>query len=247
MNDINVRSTHKQEQIARLDRVAAGLWDEILSTSPVFAAVDAGRVDRKFFALYMLETYQYTLHNARNQALVGVRTLSARPQYVQFCFQHAAEETGHELMALHDFKTLWPEGASFEIPQPLVETEVLIAYLYWISATGNPLQRMGYSFWAESSYKYIMPKLRRLQECLGLSRHQLTFFIAHSDIDAKHAEEIERELSQNCETDADWQAVERVMTTSLRLTGRFLDGVWAEYQRLLADAPSVYAFLNAHL
>ena len=247
MNDTSASSTPKHEKIAHLDRVAAGLWGEILGTSPVFGAVEIGRVDRKFFALYMLETYQYTLHNARNQALVGVRSLSARPQYVQFCFEHAAEETGHELMALHDFKTLWPEGAPFEIPQPLVETEVLIAYLYWISATGNPLQRMGYSFWAESSYKYIMPTLRRLQERLGLSRHQLTFFIAHSDIDAKHAEEIERALIQGCETDADWQAVERVMTTSLRLTGRFLDGIWAEYQRLLVGAPSGYAFLNAHL
>ena len=68
-----------------------------------------------------------------------------------------------------------------------------LAYFLVSRSSGDPLQRMGYSFWAESSYKYIMPKLRRLQECLGLSRQQLTFFIAHSDIDAKHAEEIERE------------------------------------------------------
>lgn len=234
-------------QLARLEQAAAATWDRIISQSPLFAAIDEGRIDRRFFALYMLETYHYTLHNARNQALVGVRALRSEPQYLRFCFEHAAEETGHELMALHDFKSVWPKDAPFEIPPPLPETEVLIAYLYWISATGNPLQRLGYSYWAESSYQYVLPRVKKLQAHLGLERNQLTFFIAHAEIDEHHAREVNQTLANHCKSSADWQAVERVLVTSLRLTGRFLDGIWAEYEALNANAPSPYSFLTEHL
>ena len=244
---IHNRHEDTQQYIDDLDRESAAVWSEILSKSRLVEAIEKRTIDRKLFAIYMIETYHYTLHNARNQALVGVRAMDQPPQYIKFCFTHAAEETGHELMALHDAKKLGLKDVDFDIPPPLPDTEALIAYLYWISATGNPLQRLGYSYWAENSYHYINPLVHKLKEHLHLEDNQLTFFIAHSEIDDEHAREVQEMLRRHCRSASDWAAVKRVLATSLRLTGRFMEGVYEEYERLRAGQSTGYSFLAQHL
>ncbi|HEU4538289.1 MAG TPA: iron-containing redox enzyme family protein, partial [Polyangiaceae bacterium] len=200
---------------------------------------------RQLYGIYLLETYQYTLHNARNQALVGVRALDVSIPYLKFCFEHAAEETGHEHMALHDLRALGLAREAIVIPPPLPMTEALIAYLYWVSATGNPLRRLGYSFWAESSYDFIMPLIARAKADLGLTPAQMTFFVAHSKIDEDHAAEVRRMIAENCKTERDWRDVEHVLETSLRLMGDMMEDVYAEYERLRRGESPNYAFLGA--
>jgi hypothetical protein len=82
---------------------------------------------------------------------------------------------------------------------------------------------------------------------LRLEDSQLTFFIAHSEIDSEHAREVREVLCRHCKSASDWAAVQRVLVTSLRLTGRFLDDVHDEYERLLAGAPTGYGLLARHL
>lgn len=233
-----------ETRFKHLDARVAAAWNEILTGSRLVRAITEGRVDRILYAMYMMETHHYTAHNARNQALVGVR-LSDHAPYAKFCFEHAAEEVGHEKMALHDVMSMGLKEHPVEIPRPLPETEVLIAYLYWISLVGNPLQRLGYSYWAENAYQYITPLIERLREVLGLERSQLTFFIAHAEIDASHFEEIRSVMKRTCKSASDWDDVERVMETSLRLTGAMLDAVYAEYERYRSGQAGRYAFLEA--
>ena len=207
-------------------------WQTLLEGSQFVKNILARNFDKELYAKYMIETYHYTLHNARNQALVGVRAFDITPQYLQFCFEHAAEEAGHELMAIHDLKAMGYSVNLKELPAPLPETEQLIAYLYWISGTGNSLQRLGYSFWAETCYEYINPMIRTIKEHLGLTDSQMTFFIAHSSIDQKHAEEVEHMIVKQAKTPEDWQTMERVMIQTLRLTGRMLDAVYSSYRKV---------------
>ncbi len=230
----------------RLDRLNTRLsqiWGEILQHSRLVNAINEGSVDKALYAIYMLETYHYTSHNARNQALVGVRYAEHIP-YAKFCFQHAAEEVGHEKMALHDVMSIGLKNEKFEIPHALPATEILIAYLYWISFTGNPLQRLGYSYLAENAYQYINPIIGRLREVLQLDEAQLTFFIAHSDIDADHFEEIKSIMKRSCKAESDWVDIARVMETSLRLTGDMLESVYDEYERYKAGKSNRYSFLS---
>ena len=233
-----------EQPFDRLDKILETMWTRIRGRARIFHAVEAGTIDRRLYALYMLETYHYTRHNARNQALVGVRAHDVSPQYQKFCFHHAEEETGHELMALHDVASLGLDKEAMPIPDPLPETETLIAYLYWVSLMGNPYQRLGYSYWAENVYHYIMPAIHALRDQLALSDHQLTFFIAHSEIDAEHAVEVQQVLTKNCATPQDWAAVERVMITSLNLTERMLEGVFDAYEQLRDGQLPQYNFLN---
>lgn len=232
-----------QKQISRLDNCLAEQWQRLLDSSLLVKAIREGNISRPLYMIYMLETYHYTSHNARNQALVGTRS-SVSPVYSKFCLQHASEEVGHEKMALHDIASMGFRGNEGSIPPPLPETETLIAYLYWISLTGNPLQRMGYSYWAENAYQYINPLILGVKNALNLNDQQLTFFVAHGTIDTEHFAEIKTILERTCKTEEDWASVRRVMQTSLSLTGKMLDAVYREYRAFEDGLSEHYDVLN---
>jgi pyrroloquinoline quinone (PQQ) biosynthesis protein C len=230
--------------LAALKARVSAIWEEILSTSRFVQAIKSGEITKQLYGLYLIETYHYTRHNARNQALVGVRCPEEQRQYQKFCFVHASEEVGHEQMALHDLVSLGLKDAPPAIPPPLPATDVLTGYLYWISYQGNPLQRLGYSYWAESCYEYVRPLMGQVQKTLGLTPAQMTFFVAHADIDVEHSQLVNDMIVKRCTTADDWDAVGQVMETSLRLTGRMMDEVAAEYGRLVAGTTDRCAFLR---
>ncbi|RKP52556.1 iron-containing redox enzyme family protein [Trinickia fusca] len=228
------------QQFAILEQRISGTWAEILDNSPLARSIRTGEFSKELYMIYMLETYHYTSHNARNQALAGVAH-PENPVYMKFCFDHAADEAGHEMMALHDLRSLGHVDDDLTLPAPLPSTETLIAYLYWASKNGNPFRRLGYSFWAESSYQYINPLVGKVKEKLGLKDSQLTFFVAHSAIDEEHAKEVCNVIERVAKSQSDWDAIGETAEVSLRLTGRMLDEVHAEYQKLVAGLPSRYA------
>lgn len=94
-----------EQQLILLDQRIEKAWADILDNSRLVKAIREGSVSRALYAIYMIETYHYTAHNARNQGLVGVRHAD-NPVYAKFCFEHAAQEVGHEKMALHDVMSL---------------------------------------------------------------------------------------------------------------------------------------------
>jgi thiaminase len=229
-----------EQQFVTLEQRISATWAEILDNSPLAASIRTGQFSRELYMIYMLETYHYTSHNARNQALAGVAHPET-PVYMKFCFDHAAEEVGHEMMALHDLCSLGRTDDELTLPAPLSSTETLIAYLYWVSKNGNPFRRLGYSFWAESSYHYINPLVDKVKEQLGLKDSQLTFFVAHSAIDEEHARDVRNVIERVAKTQSDWDAIGETAEVSLRLTGRMLHDVHAEYQKLVGGFPSRYS------
>ena len=223
-------------ELARLRTELAAEWQRLLADSALADLVLNGTYDQRLYALYLIETFHYTRENPRHQALVGTRA-DTDPGYARFCFKHAAEEVGHEMMAVHDLRSLGYDVEAAELPAPLEATAVLSSYLYRIAQTGNPLGRVGYSFWAESSYEHIGPLLVAAQDQLGIEDKNMTFLVAHAKIDADHAQEIDQVLRRFATTADDWDAVERVMRTTLRLTVEMLDAVAAEY-RAIAEGRS---------
>ena len=232
-----------------LDRLKQRLENEFekLSGSPYLARVmEPGFVDKRLYALYMVETYHYTRHNSRNQAVVATRPESIDPRYLKFCLRHAEEETGHELMAFHDLKALgYPSLQETDLPAPLAATETLIAYLYRTAQFGNPLARLGYSYWAEQSYSYIQPLLSMVSSGLGVPANAMTFFREHSSIDESHARVVQETIERFAKTEADFEAIESCMANSLVLTARMMDEVFEQFLSVKDGTGSRYAFLTA--
>ena len=234
-------------ELEKLDAVISQKWEEILSQPQAvnFAGSLMGR-DRRVYALYLTQVYHYAMHTARNQALVAVNRSNVNIKYMQFCLEHALEETGHELMALHDLRTIGVpiEDPEQEMPPPMPATELLIAYLYWVSSHGLPVQRLGYSYWAERSYDFIGAFIDDLGLNMQLSKTQMTFYHNHATIDDKHAKDVEKILLAVCKTKEDWKQVTKVAVTTIDLTHQILISVIEEYNRLLDGEESDYGMLN---
>lgn len=218
----------------------------LLSQSPNLARVMApGFVDRRLYAMYLVETYHYTRHNSRNQAVVATRAEDLPIRYMKYCLKHAMEEAGHEMMAFHDLKAMGYSSLNVaDLPAPLQETDTLIAYLYRVAAQGEPLARLGYSYWAERSYEFIQPLLQMVSGRLEIPKKAMTFFEEHSEIDEKHAKEVAEVIQSFAETPEDWAAIEDTMVQSLKLTTRMMDAVLEEFIRLKETGESRYGFIK---
>jgi pyrroloquinoline quinone (PQQ) biosynthesis protein C len=220
-----------------IDRLRAGMsaqWRQMLA-QPWSQAIDAGEFDERLYALYLLETYHRTRHNARCQTMVAARDDFSNLDYTKYCLHHALEEAGHEQMALDDLEAMGYPARAGTLPRPLPATEVFIAYIYYISQFGAPLQRLGYTFWAENSNEYLHGLLDKARRRLGLQPAQMTFFREHAVLDSGHGAEVEEAIARLATTEQEWNDVERGMTVSLQLTGRFLENVFDCYRDV--DAP----------
>jgi len=234
----------KESKFDQLKTTRDKEWAKIISHAKWCDFVHNGHYDRRFYGIYLLETYHYVMHNPKHQALVATRSIDMPANYMKFCYEHAEEEAGHESMAFHDLLNLGISKDSFTIPSPLASTETFIAYLYRVSTVGNPLRRLGYSFWAEDSYQYIQDIMGKVISALNLSNKHTTFLVSHAAIDEDHAAEIESMIQKYCMTDDDWGAVSEVLITSLKLQSAMLDDIVDEYMLLQSAQKSKYSFLN---
>src|SRR5688572_15877011 len=203
------------QNLEQLEKKLARRFHEILE-SPLAAKIQKvlSGGDKKLYVMWLTQIAHITRHTSAHQALVGIRVLEKSFPYAQFCFEHASEEVGHEMMAIHDLKRLGVAVESVaDLPAPLISTEKAIAYLYHISERANPLSRLGYSYWAEKCYPYVQQLADSTKDSLGLQNTQMTFFVSHAVIDEKHAKDVERILSIVCKTDEDWMVVEKAMIT----------------------------------
>lgn len=240
-------TTEQQDQyLSNLDNEINQLWSDFLSSNEIAPFIQQFlSKDLRPYALYLTQVYHYAYHTARNQAMVGVNPNNTNLKYMKFCFEHALEETGHEMMARHDLRAM---GIDVEdvanMPPPMMATELTVAYLYWVSSNGNPVQRLGYSFWAERSYGIIGSIVETMSEQLKLREQDMTFYFSHADIDDKHAKDVENILRIVCKHDDDWQAVRKTAITTVQLTQDIFRQVIAEYQKLIANEDSDYAIIN---
>jgi pyrroloquinoline quinone (PQQ) biosynthesis protein C len=85
--------------------------------------------------------------------------------------------------------------------------------------------RLGYSFWAESSYAQIDGWLKKIASDLSLRKENMTFFSSHIQADVGHAAQVEQALREFVTTPQQQQQVLQVAKTTLFLTGQLLDQV----------------------
>lgn len=223
--------------IATLDGVIDEEWTEIYR-SPFAQHVLRLGVDKDLYKLAMLQIYHYTRHNPINQAFATWRVEPERTGLLRFCFEHAAEELGHENMVLNDLRSIGLlEPGDVDAP-PLPATEGFIGYLYYVGLHYGAIARLGYSYWAETVYTHIGELLGKARSDLSLDDSQMTFFVAHAVIDEKHAEEVRRAIQHHARTDGEQELILQVARTTLRLTRHLLSDVHEAYH---AGAPGCTA------
>jgi hypothetical protein len=220
----------------RLDLSIADLWAQARSGRLWQHVVSRG-FDRELYRFVMIQIFHYTRHNSINQAVAALRALPEETALLRFVYSHAREELGHEGLIVRDLKSIGLMAGAEITEAPLPATDALINYLYGVSLREGPVARLGYSYWAESAYRQINPLLLAARDSLALANENLTFFVAHSEIDARHAEQVRSTLRLAVTTPERAEAVHRVAVTSLWLTIQILEQAFEVAASRAGDAP----------
>lgn len=222
------RALH-EELFARLETAIGDIWSTARE-GRFWTHVQENGFDRALYRLVMVQVYHYTRHNSINQAVAAFGAAPEQIGLLRFVYTHAGEELGHENMVLHDLRAIGLlEPGETITDAPLPATDALINYLYGVAIRQGPIARLGYSYWAESVYGHIAPLLARGRESLNLTDREMAFFVAHAEIDSKHAVEVQHAIRGSVRTQADADAVYRVATTTLWLTVMVLEQSYDEW------------------
>ncbi len=213
----------------RLDRSIAQLWEQARNGA-LWTHVEINGFDLELYRLLMAQIYHYTSHNSINQAIAAFTTAPEQLRLQQFVLEHAREELGHERMVLHDLRAvgLLNKGESIS-DTPLAATDALINYLYGLALREGPIPRLGYSYWAEDVYAHIAPLMQRARETLNLQDRDMSFFVAHAEIDTKHADEVRDIIRKAVTTQEQADAVHRVAVTTLTLTHLLMEQTYSAW------------------
>ena len=201
--------------------------------------------DPRLVGMYLTQVYHYAVHTPRHQALVGVNKSNNHTKYMQYCFEHALEETGHELMALKDIRSLGFNLSPENMPQPLPSTSLLIALLYQEAQSQHPIYHLGYGFWSENACPFITTFMESLMVNMGLKREQLTFYSSHVTIDEGHAQEVRKIVSQVAQTAEDWEGMRRVAEISFELTVGIVKETIKAYEEMIAGTNNGFEMFRA--
>ncbi len=221
------KATNMQDHNALLKDLDAAVtkgWERI-HRGRYFRHVKEHGFSKALMQATLVELYHYTRHNSLNQAVAALRADPNHTSLLKFVYEHAREELGHEKMLVHDLKALQLFDPSLLGRSPLPATQALIGYLYHVALQQGPLARLGYSYWAENSYDHIGEMLNAARAQMGVKDAQLSFFVAHSNIDAKHSQEVREAIREHVREEGDQTAVVEAARTSLYLTGQILEDV----------------------
>lgn len=209
---------------ARLDKMIDEAWAG-MREGELWRHVQAHGMDLYLHRDLMVQIYHYTRFNSVNQAMTALRTTPEERALLRFAYRHADEELGHEMLVVHDLRAVGLIGMHDDIGSwPKVPaTDALVNYLTGIALSEGAIARLGYSYWAEDVYGHIAPILAATRSSLGLTDRQLTFFVAHSAIDAHHSAEVRRIISKVATTRDHHDAIFRVAQTTLWLTTQLME------------------------
>jgi len=224
--------------LTKLQEVVDQQWDEV-KKGLFWKHIERHGVSRELWRHILIEIYHYTRHNSINQAVAAYRVKPEMSGLLSFCYKHASEELGHEHMIVHDLKSIgFTDPGQYET-YPLPPTQSLISYLYYISLEQGAIPRLGYSFWAEDAYDHLDNALAIARRDLELTDDNMSFFIAHSNIDEEHSQEVKRVIEKFVTDERDREKVMQVAQTTLYLTGNLLD---AATEKTLAATEKTLAY-----
>lgn len=219
--------------IRRLDETVDFGWSQI-HADDYWTHVMSNGMNRDVYISTLAQIYHYARHNSINQAFAAWRVSPEDMALLRFCYRHADDELGHEKMIVHDLQSIGAPVDETLAVAPLPATQALIGYLYYVGLQYGAVARLGYSYWAETSYGHIIELMQRAKQDLGLEDTQMAFLVAHQGIDVKHAEQVRQAVRQFVITEEQAQAVCDVASTSLYLTGQILDCVLKSFQPQVA-------------
>lgn len=222
----------------QLEEELVPLWTQLMNTRICKALVGSEPVDKRLLQIYLIESYHYVKHNAQHQAMAVWHADLKERVFMRKALQHALEEVDHDQLAINDLIRSGLKREDIENSIPLPETLGFNGFLYnWVTME-NPVGRLGYSIWAESTQSIGPMIIEKLKEKFKIQdERDISFFSAHAVLDMRHGQEAKESIDRFAVTPAQKLAVQTVAHTSMKLFIGVLEAMYDHHLRVLEGAP----------
>jgi pyrroloquinoline quinone (PQQ) biosynthesis protein C len=185
---------------------------------------------------YLQETFHFVRHTPRFLAAAASRfTPEFEPVRRRF-LEHASEEFGHELLALHDLEALGVPKAETLASEPLVPTCALVAFHYYYAERVNPMGLLGTIYALEGLGQDAGPRVAEGLKTMGLDRKAVTFIATHGELDVHHMVEAKNTIEKYVKSKADEQAILYCARAAFELYSFMFEAIW---DKVMAAEPAL--------
>lgn len=184
-----------------------------------------GRLTLDHYAAFLAEEYHNTTLNPRTMALFIARLGIDYHRCAAMLLRHAAQEMGHNEMALDDLKALGRDAEAVRRGRALPATEALGAFVVFGIEHRNPLVFLGYLYHMESFSLRLAGSSAGIFAKLGIPGDALSFLREHASADIAHMKVNREYLEAFVATEEDLAAVLYGIRACCMLHGQMFQGI----------------------
>ncbi len=168
---------------------ATAVEREALLTLPFIQAGAAGRLSLESYTAFLGQAYHHVRHTVPLLMACGA-ALPARLEWLRRAVaEYIEEELGHEDWILADVRACGADADAVRQADPLLETELIVAYAYDTIARRNPAAFFGMVQVLEgTSIRVASQAADAIQGSLGLPDKAFTYLRSHGALDVGHVE-----------------------------------------------------------
>lgn len=190
-----------------------------------------GALPLEIYRGFLRETYHYVKHTTRFFVAAASRMSEEHEQMRKKLIEYAADESGHENYLLNDLRSVGIESDAVRHSSPLVETEALTGFHYYVATFGNPIGIWGNVYAVEGfSNDKAGNAARILVERNRLPRKSVTFLTSHGTFDEKHFRNAQQVLEKHICLPNDIEAVVYCARASLDLYATMYESIYRHYE-----------------
>jgi len=203
-----------------------------LYSTRLMKEVEDGTLPLSVYKGFVQETYHYVKHTTRFFVAAASRMPEEYERSRKDLIEYAADESGHEVYLLNDLKALGMSPEEVKRSEPLIETEALTGFHYYLAMFGNPVGIWGNVYAVEGfSNDKSSKAAETLMSSLHLPKAAVSFLVSHGKFDVGHFNNAKDIIEKKIVSQEDERAVAYCARASLELYATMYEAVYSHYGR----------------
>lgn len=158
-----------------------------LLDAPIIHKALAGTLTLEAYRAFLGQAYHHVKHTTPLLMAVGSRIPEDKEWLRDAVAEYIEEEVGHQEWILNDIRACGGDAEEVRHSQPLMPTELMVAYAYDTVMRKNPIGFFGMVQVLEgTSVSIATQAARTIQSSLGLPNNAFSYLLSHGDLDQDH-------------------------------------------------------------
>lgn len=162
---------------------------EHLLAAPIIQRALAGTLSLDSYMAFLEQAYHHVKHTTPLLMAVGARITEDKEWLREAVAEYIEEEVGHQEWILNDIRACGGNAEAVRHGQPMLPTELMVAYAYDTVMRKNPIGFFGMVQVLEGTSVSIATQAARvIQKSLGLPNNAFSYLLSHGDLDQDHVQ-----------------------------------------------------------